>query len=65
MPIIGISSPWIYLALIPGPLGIKAAVTAMKHGNDFRKLVPALGSNVITVLGTDLLLAVAVLIEVL
>jgi 1,4-dihydroxy-2-naphthoate octaprenyltransferase len=65
MPIIGISSPWIYLALIPGPLGIKAAATAMKHGNDLGKLVPALGSNVITVLGTDLLLAVAVLIEVL
>lgn len=65
MPLIGISSAWIYLALIPMPLGIKAAVTAIKHGDDFGKLVPALGSNVITVLATDLLLAVAVFIEVL
>jgi 1,4-dihydroxy-2-naphthoate octaprenyltransferase len=65
MPVIGISSWWIYLALLPGPLGIKAAVTAMKHGDDIGKLVPALGSNVITVLAVDLLLAVAVFIEVL
>ncbi len=65
MPIIGISSPWIYLALLPLPLGVKAAVTAIRHGNDTGKLVPALGSNVITVLATDLLLAVAVFIEVL
>lgn len=65
MPIIGISSPWIYIALLPLPLGVKASVTAIKHGNDLGKLVPALGSNVITVLATDLLLAVAVFIEVL
>jgi 1,4-dihydroxy-2-naphthoate octaprenyltransferase len=65
MPLIGISSPWIYLALLPLPLGIKASVTAIKHGDDFGKIVPALGSNVITVLATDLLLAVAVFIEVL
>jgi len=65
MPLLGISSPWIYLALLPLPLGIKASVTAIKHGNDFGKIVPALASNVITVLATDLLLAVAVFIEVL
>jgi len=65
MPLLGISSPWIYLALLPLPLGIKASVTAIKHGDDFGKIVPALGSNVITVLATDLLLAVAVFIEVL
>ncbi len=65
MPLISISSFWIYLALLPLPLGIKAAVTAIKHGDDFGKLVPALGNNVITVLATDLLLAVAVFIEVL
>jgi 1,4-dihydroxy-2-naphthoate octaprenyltransferase len=65
MPLLRISSPWIYLALLPMPLGIKASVTAIKHGDDLGKLVPALGSNVITVLATDLLLAVAVFIEVL
>lgn len=65
MPLIGVSSPWIYLALLPLPLGIKAAVTAIKHGDNFEKMVPALGSDVITVLATDLLLAVALFIEVL
>lgn len=65
MPLLGISSWWIYLALLPVPLGIKASVTAIRHGDDFGKIVPALGSNVITVLATDLLLAVAVFIEVL
>ena len=64
MPIIGISSFWIYIALLPLPLAIKACLTAIRHGSDFVKMVPALGSNVMTVLGTDLLLAVAVFIEV-
>jgi len=65
MPIVGISSGWIYIALLPLPLAVKASVTAIKHGNDIGKLVPALGNNVMTVLLTDLLLALAVLIEVL
>jgi 1,4-dihydroxy-2-naphthoate octaprenyltransferase len=64
MPIIGISSPWIYIALLPLPLAIKASLTAIRHGNDFVKMVSALAINVMTVLGTDLLLAVAVFIDV-
>ena len=65
MPILGISSAWIYIALLPLPLAVKASVTAIKHGNDIGRIVPALGSNVMTVLLTDLLLAVAVFIGVL
>lgn len=65
VPIIGISSYWIYIALLPLPLGTKAAITAIRHGDDLGKLVPALGSNVMTVLLTDLLLAVSVIIDVL
>jgi 1,4-dihydroxy-2-naphthoate octaprenyltransferase len=65
VPIIGISSYWIYIALLPLPLGVKAAMTAIRHGDDFGKMVPALGSNVMTVLLTDLLLAVSVFIDVL
>jgi len=65
MPIIKISSFWIYLALIPLPLAVKACLTAIKHGDDFKRMIPALGNNVLTVLGTDLLLAIAVFIEVL
>jgi len=65
LPILGISSYWIYIALLPMPLGIKAAMTAIRHGDDLGKMIPALGSNVMTVLLTDLLLAVSVIIDVL
>jgi len=64
LPLIGLSSYWIYIALFPLPLAIKASITAIKHGDNIPKLIPALGSNVITVLATDLLLAVAIFIEV-
>jgi len=65
MPIFKISSFWIYLALIPLPLAVKACLTAIKHGDDFKRMIPALGNNVLAVLGTDILLAIAVFIEVL
>ena len=65
VPLLGISSYWIYIALLPMPLGIKAAMTAIRHGDDLGKMIPALGSNVMTVLLTDLLLAVSVIIDVL
>ena len=65
MPIVGISSFWIYIALLPIPLAVKASLTAIRHGSDVAKMVPALGSNVMTVLATDLLLAIAVFIDVL
>jgi 1,4-dihydroxy-2-naphthoate octaprenyltransferase len=64
MPIIHISSFWIYLALLPLPLAVKACMTAIRHGDDLTRMVPALGNNVLAVLGTDLLLAVAVFIDV-
>jgi len=64
LPLIGISSFWVYIALLPIPLAVKASIIAMKHGDDVPKLVPALGSNVITVLATDLLIAAAIFIEV-
>lgn len=63
LPILGISSPWVYLALIPLPLAIKASVTAIKEGSNMAKLIPAMGMNVMVVLGTDLLIAVAVFIQ--
>ena len=64
LPLIGLSSYWIYLALFPIPLAVKASVTAIKFGEFNNKMVPALGSNVLTVLSTDLLIAVAIFIEV-
>lgn len=65
MPILGISSPWIYIALLPLPLAVKVSMTAIRHGSDIAKMIPALRNNIMTVLGTDLLLALAVFIEVL
>ena len=64
LPITGISSAWILLALLPLPLAIQASTIAIQHGTEVDKLVPALGSNVITVLATDLLLAVSIFIAV-
>jgi 1,4-dihydroxy-2-naphthoate octaprenyltransferase len=63
LPLAGLSSYWIYLALFPLPLAIKACITALKDGNDTAKLIPALGANVITVLSFDLLIALAIFIE--
>ena len=65
LPLVGLSSYWIYLALFPLPLAIKASITAIREGDNFAKIVPALGANVITVLAFDLLVAVAIFIEVL
>ncbi|MFW5944692.1 MAG: prenyltransferase [Bacteroidota bacterium] len=58
-----IVSPWFMLALIPLPFAYKASMGALKHGNNIPELVPALGMNVLTVLSTDLLIAVAVIME--
>ena len=65
LPLFDISSYWIYLALIPLPIAIKACQTALKHGDNREKLIPALGQNVLVVLVTDLLLAVGTFISVL
>ena len=62
LPIAGISSYWLYLALLPLPIAFKAGMTAIRHGDDMQKLVPSMGMNVMVVLGTDLLVAVSVLI---
>ncbi len=62
IPLLGLGPFWVYLALLPVPLAIKACNIALKHGDDMQKLVPALGSNTITVLATDLLIAVSILI---
>jgi len=65
LPVFKISSYWVYLALIPVPFAVKAAGITIKSGNDTPRLIPALGYNVITVLATDLLIAVSIFLEVL
>ncbi|MFP4059014.1 MAG: prenyltransferase [Bacteroidota bacterium] len=63
-PLLGFGSFWLWIALLPLPMAINASITALKFYHDTPKLIPALGSNVITVLATDLLLAMAVVIEI-
>lgn len=65
LPITGLSSFWLYLALFPIPLAVKASITAIRHGENNVKMLPALASNVMVVLFTDLLLAAAIFIEML
>ena len=65
LPLLGISSYWIYIALIPLPLVVMNILTTLKYNNDISKLIPALGGNVITVLVTDLLLAGSLVLAIL
>lgn len=61
--IAGILSWWGILALLTIPVALKAGTTALKEYNNTPKLIPALGMNVITVLATDLLLAVSIFLS--
>jgi hypothetical protein len=62
--LIGVSSYWIYIALLPLPLVFINIRTTLKYNNDIAKLIPALGGNVIAILVTDLLLAGSLAIAV-
>jgi 1,4-dihydroxy-2-naphthoate octaprenyltransferase len=51
--------PWpVLVAILTVPLAMKAIQGALRHYDDIPKLVPALGANVMTILGTDALLTV-------
>ncbi len=57
MPLLGFSSYWIYISLLPLPLAVRASMIALRYDGDVQHIIPALVSNVMTVLGVDLLLA--------
>lgn len=63
MPLAGLSSYWLLIAMLPLPIAVKAVQTAIVNGTNTEKLVPALGMNVMVVLGTDLLIAISVIIQ--
>ncbi len=62
IPILGFVSPWFFIALITLPLAAKAAITVIRKPENPEKIVTAMGLNVATVLATNLLIAVGVLI---
>ncbi len=49
--------PLTLIGLLSAPFALKAISTTFKHHDDLKKMIPALGANVITVLSTDALLA--------
>lgn len=64
LPVLGYSSLWVYIALLPLPMAIKASISAFRFDGDLNKFIPALMSNVITVLATDLLMAVGLVLDI-
>ncbi len=64
LPILGYSSLWLFIALLPLPLAFKASVIALRFNGDLKKFIPALMSNVVIVLATDLLIAIGILLDI-
>lgn len=62
LPILGVSSYWLLLGLLPLPVITMATVTTIRNYNNTDKLIPALGANIITVLATDAMIALAIFI---
>ncbi|MBP7733670.1 MAG: prenyltransferase [Caldisericia bacterium] len=62
--ILGWMPVWTLLGLLTLPLAIKA-IQGSFQGHDFAKIVPAMGSNVLVVLGTQFLMVVGFLIAIL
>jgi len=58
----GILDNWVLLGLLSAPIAFKAAVGTLKNHDNIKKLIPALGQNVITVLATPVLMAVGLMI---
>jgi 1,4-dihydroxy-2-naphthoate octaprenyltransferase len=50
------------IALASIPFAFKAIIVSLRHSDDCEKLIPAMKANIITVLGTDILLALAYLL---
>jgi 1,4-dihydroxy-2-naphthoate octaprenyltransferase len=65
LPILGVSSYWLLLGLLPLPVITMATVTTIRNYNNTDKLIPALGANIVTVLATDAMLALAIFITLL
>jgi 1,4-dihydroxy-2-naphthoate octaprenyltransferase len=64
LPILGYSSLWLFIALLPLPLAFKASIIALKFNGDLKKLIPALMSNVVIVLATDLLITIGIILDI-
>jgi 1,4-dihydroxy-2-naphthoate octaprenyltransferase len=55
--------PLSLIALLPLPFALKAVRMSFKHHDSPKEMVPALKANVLTILSTDALLALAYLLN--
>lgn len=62
IPFISNTPKTVLLGLVTIPIAIKASVTTLQHSEDIPRLIPAMGTNVMVVIVTDLLLAIALFI---
>lgn len=62
---LGILTPWALLGLVAAIVGAKAISVTLKEYDGFETIIPAMGANVMSVLGTNALLAVGYLIAAL
>lgn len=58
----GVLTPWALLGLVPAIVAFKAIDGAMKHYEGFEEIFPAMGANVMAVLGLNLFLAIGYLV---
>ena len=63
IPVLKYTSWLLLIALLTWPVAMNACKIALSHEGDMKKLMPALGMNVLTVLGTDLLIALALFLQ--
>ncbi len=65
LPIIGVSSYWIYLALLPIPYILTNIFWRLKTIHDAEQLIGALKNNVVVIMLTNIFICLAVVIQVL
>lgn len=58
----GVLTPWALLALVPGVVAVKAMRGALRNYEGFEEIFPAMGANVMAVLGLNLFLAIGYLV---
>jgi 1,4-dihydroxy-2-naphthoate polyprenyltransferase len=64
LPIIGVSSYWIYLALLPIPYILTNIYLRLKTIHDAEELIGALRNNVVVIILTDMFIFLAVILQV-
>ena len=65
LPIIGVASYWIYLALLPIPYILTNIFWRLKTIHDAEQLIGALRNNIVVIMLTNVFICLAVVVQVL